>query len=549
MKFLKVLISSLITGLFFSFLVALLVYDLNINLSFQPLFFGQTTLFIFITYGLLITVLSLLFFFILQFILGKNFKIAVISPSFLTLSFSLTMVLFLLVYKANYDYFLSFFSTETKDLLNNQALPLLFLAVLGFVCFYAFQQYRKGFIFLCVYYLFFAAGMYYAFQQRLNYPVPQKSEKVANLEAKRINNKVTIINLEGLSFEVMIPLINEGKLPNFAYLMEEGAWGKLENFSPTEPLILNSSFNSGKLPAKHRKISLFKYRVLNSKQELEVVPRFMFFGQLLRTGLIVRSKQQLSSYAKDIWSIFKDNKTSFFVKDWPYNKEVREPSPKAETRFNLIYKDLKHDTSLIFNKVKRAFYTDFEFEEQVMQEKNERQSQIVYFSLNGLNIVERYFYKYSFPDLFGNIEQDEIDKYSSVIEKYYQFYDDIIGKYMASLKEDELFIVFSSHGIEPLPLWKRVAEWIMGNADISAYHELAPEGVGFLYGKEILRGKNIEKMRLIDIAPTLLNYLGMPIGKDMDGIVLSSIFKEEFKLENPVLYISSYEEHAIKQPN
>jgi arylsulfatase A-like enzyme len=73
--------------------------------------------------------------------------------------------------------------------------------------------------------------------------------------------------------------------------------------------------------------------------------------------------------------------------------------------------------------------------------------------------------------------------------------------------------------------------------------------VVFFYGREIWRGKNIEGIRLIDIAPTLLNFLGLPIGKDMDGIVFSSIFRDEFKLENPVLYISSYEEHTIKQPD
>jgi len=184
-----------------------------------------------------------------------------------------------------------------------------------------------------------------------------------------------------------------------------------------------------------------------------------------------------------------------------------------------------------------------------MQKKNETQPQIVYFVLDGLNVVETYFYKYTFPDVFGNIEQDEINRYSSVIERYYQFYDDVIGKYLASRKEDELLVVYSPHGIEPLPLWKRVTEWLLGNADISAYHELAPEGVVFFYGREIRRDRNIEGMRLIDIAPTLLNFLGLPIGKDMDGIVFSSIFRDEFKLENPVLYISSYEEHTIKQPD
>ena len=110
-------------------------------------------------------------------------------------------------------------------------------------------------------------------------------------------------------------------------------------------------------------------------------------------------------------------------------------------------------------------------------------------------------------------------------------------------------MVYSPHGIEPLPLWKRVKEWLLGRAEISAYYELAPDGVVYFYGSEIQRGRNIEQMRLIDIAPTLLNYLGLPVGKDMDGIVCSSIFRDEFKLENPVLYISSYEEHTIKLPD
>ncbi len=549
MKFLKALVNSLFTGMFFSILLALLVYNLNINLPFQILFFGQLSLFIFITYGLLIALLSVLFFFILKFILGTDFKIAFVSPSFLAMSFSLVIIFFLLIFKTNYDYFLAFFNQGIRDLLNRQFLALLFLAVLGFICFYAFQRYKKIVIFLCLYFLFFFAAMYYVFQQRLSYPLPEKSEKLANLEAKRIDKKVTIIGLEGLSFDVMIPLINDGKLPNFAWLLQEGSWGRLENFSPTDPLILSSSFNSGKLPSRHRKVSPFKYRILKTHQEFEVSPRFILFGQIMRTGLLLRSKQDPSWRSDDIWKIFQDNQTSFLLKDWQQSQLMGNPSQRAETRFNLIFKDLKLDTSQMFNIVKNAFFTDFEFETQVMQERNEIQPQIVYFMLSGLNTVEKFFYKYTFPDLFGNIDQDEISRYSSVIEKYYQFYDEIIGKYLASRKEDELLIVYSPHGIEPLPLWKRVVEWIIGNAEISAYHELAPEGVVFFHGRDILRGKYIQEVRLIDIAPTLLHYLGLPIGKDMDGIVVSSIFREEFKLENPVLYISSYEEHSIKQPD
>lgn len=549
MKFLKVLINSLVTGIFFSFLLALLIYDLNINLDFRPFFFGRISLFLFITYGVLIGVLSVLSFFILQFIVGKRFGIAFLSPSFLVLSFSLAIVLFLLIFKTNYKYFLSFFDSVTRALLDRQFLTLVFLALLGLFCFYGFQRYRKGFIFFIVYYLIFFPGIYYALMQRMNYPLPQKPEKVANLEAKEIAKKVTIIGLAGLSFDVMIPLITEEKLPNFAWLMEEGSWGKLENFSPAEPLILNSSFNSGKFPAKHRHVSLYRYRVTKDTREFEVAPRFILFGQLLRTGLLSRTMKTHPFYSRDIWNIFRDNNTEYLVQDWPYYRDVGEHSSKAETKFNLIFKDLKLDDSERFARVRQAFFSDFEYEDRVMQKKTDTQPRIVYFVLNGLNKVEQFFYKYSFPDLFGNIDQDDISRYSSVIERYYQFYDDVIGKYLASRKEDELFIVFSPHGIEPLPLWKRVVEWMLGNAELSAYHELAPEGVVFFYGREIRRGKNVDGMRLIDMAPTLLHYLGLPVGKDMDGIVYSSVFREDFKLENPVLYISSYEEHVIKEPD
>jgi hypothetical protein len=549
MKFLKVFINSLITGLFFSSLLAILICDININLDVQALFFGHITLLLFITYGLVITILSLLFYFILQFILGGSFKIKFISPSFLTLSFSLSLTVFLLIFRANFNYFLSFFNTETQSLLNKQFFTFGFLAFLGFVCFYGFLSYRKSIIFLFIYFIFLFGAFYYVLLQRIEYPVLLSSEKLANLEAKKIEKKVTIIGLEGLSFDVMVPLINEDKLPNFSWLMEEGSWGKLENFSPTLPLILNSSFNSGKLPSKHRQISLYRYRLFKTDYLFEVSPRFIFFGQLLKTKLLSRSQATLPFYSKDLWAIFEDNRTPHLVEDWPYSRKESEPSQKAETKFNLIFEDLKFDNSIIFNKVRRAFFSDFEFEDQMMQKKNETQPQIAYFMLNGLNDVERNLYKYTFPELFGNIEQDEINRYSTVIERYYQFYDDIIGKYLASHKEDELLVVYSPHGIEPLPLWKRVTEWIFGNAEISAYHELAPDGTVFFYGREIWRDRNIEGMRLIDIAPTLLNFLGLPIGKDMDGIVFSSIFRDEFKLENPVLYISSYEEHTIKQPD
>jgi predicted AlkP superfamily phosphohydrolase/phosphomutase len=330
--------------------------------------------------------------------------------------------------------------------------------------------------------------------------------------------------------------------------MEEGSWGRLTNFSPNYPIILNSSFNTGKLPAQHLQLSPMKYKLRQIKQEIHVVPRFILYRQIERLGILLSRPHTPQHRLKDIWEIFDDNKITFLKEDRPYCVQVDAPSENTESLFNRFYKDYKFENNAILDHLQRALLSDIHCEEQFIQAKNELQPQLSYLLLSGLNLAESYFYKYNFPDEFGDIDQEEISKFSSVIENYYQLYDQIIGKHLATMKEDELLVVYSPHGIEPLPIWKRMVHWIFGDKDISAHHENAPEGVIFFYGKNIIRGRHIEEMRLIDIAPTLLNYLELPVGKDMDGVVNSTMFMQGFKVENPVLYISSYEEVEIKAP-
>ncbi len=537
----------MISGLFFSSLLAILILDLNINLTFRIKTFTQLTLFIFVTYGLIITLLCVLIYYIYQFFAGKKRQIALLSPSFLIVSFSLLILVFLVIFKANRDFFISFFDLRSLYYLDTQPIYLILFAVLAIIILYTYHSSKKKII-LGLFPVFLVATMVLTIFQRTNFSQPQKNEKFSNLEVTKIEKKITIIGLEGLSFDFLIPLINEGKLRNFQVLMDQGSWGRLESFSPNEPLMLNNSFNTGKFPSKHRQLSPFTYNFLGFKNQLEVVPRYLFFRQFLRTPILSFEPNIPKAHTKDIWKIFEDNKTTYVKKDGPFNLEIEKPNQKAETTFNYLYEDLKFETDEIFQLVKTAFYADVELEEAVTELKNQQQPQMLYFYLDGLNIAESYFYKYSFPKLFGILNQDEIDKYSTVIERYYQFYDQIISKYLASLKMgEELLVVYSPHGVEPLPLWKRFVEWMLGNAEISAYHERAPEGVVFFYGQEINKGRNISGIKLVDIVPTLLNYLGLPVGKDMDGIVKSSIFLNEYK--NPVLYISSYEDIEINPPS
>ena len=61
-----------------------------------------------------------------------------------------------------------------------------------------------------------------------------------------------------------------------------------------------------------------------------------------------------------------------------------------------------------------------------------------------------------------------------------------------------------------------------------------PAGVFLAAGPDIRQGAVLEGARLIDIAPTILYALGLPVPEDMDGRVLTETFTPEHLSANPV---------------
>jgi hypothetical protein len=63
----------------------------------------------------------------------------------------------------------------------------------------------------------------------------------------------------------------------------------------------------------------------------------------------------------------------------------------------------------------------------------------------------------------------------------------------------------------------------------------ALHGILALRGKAFRQGETVTPMAIIDLAPTLLYLLGIPIPADMDGRVLKAAFTEEFQGVHAVL--------------
>lgn len=82
-----------------------------------------------------------------------------------------------------------------------------------------------------------------------------------------------------------------------------------------------------------------------------------------------------------------------------------------------------------------------------------------------------------------------------------------------------------------------------GDIRPNASHRL--NGIFIAAGKEIKKNLHINGAKIIDLAPTILHLLSIPIPDDMDGRVLDEVFTDSFLKNNPPRYSRSKDE-AVK---
>ncbi|MBN1661792.1 MAG: alkaline phosphatase family protein [Anaerolineae bacterium] len=81
----------------------------------------------------------------------------------------------------------------------------------------------------------------------------------------------------------------------------------------------------------------------------------------------------------------------------------------------------------------------------------------------------------------------------------------------------------ANHVIAPLP-----PDYLQGR------HR--PAGILVAAGPHVRRGMPIEGARIVDVMPTVLYSLGLPVPRDVDGRVLEEIFEDEYREAHPVAY-------------
>ncbi len=387
-----------------------------------------------------------------------------------------------------------------------------------------------------------------------------------------------VVGIESATLDAILPLAGQGQLPFFAQLIERGAHGRLGTLSPTYPDALWSSVATGKLPYKHGVLGsqVFPAGFLSPGSALRLVPAG-FGGPVLRMAGF--KPWQADTRTRDvlaIWEVLARLGVDAGVIGWPvchpgtgelefafsesyfdgnFIAANARPSELVERAILFRLSTAEIDTGVVEqlglevpHDVLRMLAGDLWRESLTTFLLDQKRGVRAWFlMLPGLTEVSaRYFGSYSAVQFEG--DQAPLHNQSAqFLVSYYRHLDAFLAELWQRTSGPRILAVVSSFGVDTPTGVRRLLGNLSGKP-IEGRFGGAPDGVIFLSGEGIREGFLLEGAQVIDVMPTLLYGLRLPIAGDLDGRVLTWGFEASFLARNPLTFVPSYETLAARAP-
>lgn len=362
-----------------------------------------------------------------------------------------------------------------------------------------------------------------------------------------MKNKTILIGWDSADWQIIDPLLREGKMPVLQSLINNGVRGNIATLSPSLSPILWTSIATGKRAYDHG-IHGF---VQNETETGEVLP--------------VKSS---SRKAKAVWNILNEAGLKTNVINWwpshPAEKvdgvyvsnHFHKGAPAAEEPWLLDeacvwprewrakLKDLRlHPGELtlahIIPFIPKA--GDLEAGENPLlgalvrvlahcssvhnaatevMEESDWDFMAVY--QEALDHFAHLAMKYHPPRLPG-VDEKEFELYKGVMEAAYRFHDMMLGRLVELAGTNCNILLLSDHGFHS----GQLRQPDLPDLPAAPAMEHRKYGIFVACGPDFQKGENIYGASLLDVAPTLLHLHTLPVGEDMEGRVLQSLFVQQ----------------------
>lgn len=358
--------------------------------------------------------------------------------------------------------------------------------------------------------------------------------------------QLVVVGLDTATLDAVLPLAEQGQLPFFATMLQQGAYGHLTSIRPPRRSPLWTTIATGKYPYQHGVVDNVSYAApfLDRRSRLDLIPVGLGFSKwgTFRLPLPGDRRRALA-----LWEILDRLDIATAVAAWPVPPD--EPSPRLDLPsppVRWVDGPLRSAGPAAPRDLRQLLVHDLQLEEWLHRrlagaEDPATSAQALFVVLPGLRTIsERYFGGYSAAQ-FGGRQEERYREAARVLAAYYAHLDAVLQRIWNDLPPPRLLAVVSAHGVYPRQGLRRIWATLSRQGALEGHWHGAPEGLILLFGEGIESGRFLSRASLPDVAPTLLYGLGFPVARDFDGSVLPDTFDASFLARNPLAFVPSYE--------
>jgi predicted AlkP superfamily phosphohydrolase/phosphomutase len=415
-------------------------------------------------------------------------------------------------------------------------------------------------------------------------PAPKPGAASTGGGAAGGRGRIVVVGIDGADWQVIEPLVAQGRLPAFARLIKEGATGPLRSMEPSVSPALWTTIATGVSPDRHG-IHGFVVEEGGDGGGAHPGDETLPAAAPSRSAAPVRPVTSGMRRAPAFWNILSDQGLKVgvvgWLVTWPaepvdgyvvstylpyiYNWSTGRPLkgtivvgvPRQTFPEGLIdsLDPLKVRPTDLADATLRRFYDpervarlpradqecvegfrwslacDETYRRIGLKLFDEHPVDLFAIYFGGVDVASHRFWKFANPRALDyGVGAEEVVILGRVIDEYYAWVDERIGEYQARLRPQDTLVVLSDHGFKPV--------LVPGRPATSGHHRL--EGILALQGRGVGRGMRIENAGLLDVLPTLLNLLDLPIALDLEGRALRQALDPAFALAHPPKFVDAY---------
>jgi hypothetical protein len=307
-------------------------------------------------------------------------------------------------------------------------------------------------------------------------------------------------------------------------------------------------------PAKNGVRSAASYYAPGDDRPVDLLPDHCFSHTLVRLGVVRDRPSSAAAWrARPLWMILGDYGLSAGIVRWPLTYPAQPMTGFLVTdRFHqLIGSMIEFDPRSIYPPeilpaARDAFAGSTgarqwdEFYSRAARDViASRPVQLEAVRFQGLDSAGHLYLKYAQPGALGDVSDVERQQFGPFLDRAYAAIDSEIGAALERQTPGDLLLVISGFGMQSVSPIKHLAGRLLRDPDVSGTHENAPDGFVLAYGTPVAPGRK-QRGSIVDVTPTILYFLGVPIGRDMDGYARADLFTRAFTVERPITFIPSH---------